>query len=1310
MRLTLAGFFWILAICIELAAANASEHVDEPRPNNGSGPEDECERDTQSLYLELYADGSKRANAGSMYRLLPPGPVKHLFHFQQSKLAGVEAINVPLALGLHRPQRISDPINRSVEASVSQQFLMEEFYVSRFIEFATNNIELPLSNIFMGACIIYTYRSVRNQLGVSSSLPDIHKVATMTFQLPNIKEENFRKLCRQYIVSTWVTGKHVSPLSLVSQMCSQIQFCIDDSTTLNSVIALRETLSTKPETLPIQDSANRVGFINHIKSRFQGKTLNVNLLRLYRLVCRLDSIINTFFPGKLTDAFAIKDQSHMDSWQQIVEYLDENNSGSMTCEDLLRLHLKAFPLFQTQLNTSKRNHLSKLLCASSEPAVNQYLTPSPPASVSFQYLMYLNEYLELPLKLISKSQCVFFLSASYTGMFPRFEHSTELALLLDQFKTKHKTSEEFLPHCMHILPKYINLAENTFVPKERIVINKKRDSSEICSAIYDCFSSGSPLSENDLAALFVSTISSHGSDFYNQFLPRAKFISRSAEKRRVREHRVESKVDSVVESRLLAPISVINAATATHDPGVAIKVQKLYSSLVRVGLLLTGKTHISDVSKAKRPLSLPKEFISEKSIEELVPSVSDLSAIVSNSLVPSDCASDITKRRPELSSVFFTLTSLCEYILNNSYPTPFSDVPYLLKLVTILSDTYGFSINKIKRIHAYASSSYAIFGVQIRLLPLFSFVSRHSSARDNLKSEYNICMESFQFKLFFTSSQIQDKKDSFCRYAALVLEDEFFDRNILFAIKSFSRKSQIEEEWYNSLSNLINDVRKSLASSVGSSLTIGYSIGDGSKFVPFFISKYIRNIQKSNYAGELSNKDIIRIFTRIYYGYEKASDIGSSAFVGNALRYEFISSRDSSKDMSNFKLVSDEIYGLRYVFSHDIVLESYPYLVESCVVVTTEHVKSTVSGELEAEKIREICEQTFSTPNKELPTQHNTNSLYLNYLVNYLSVPQQAISQFQCMYKVISAFSNLPEGIPSFEASANFGLNLYVLTRGFRNVKEATFGDKCKVAALLSNIINTDTDAAIYDEESSSKTNFGRSLHRKNTSPVEARQISAFCNAVIQCSKSNLHDRHVRDFVSNQTLYNFIYDDHLSGDPIASSNIKLGKDGSKEGTSRSQIKHLLEREVEKLIIEGLEITYKGNTVKVQGLRMLESIRLYGVFHDSFRGLLRQLEGEDLVSKYDFSGLYSGASPIKGRNDSIDEMNIFSIETAAYVVHRISVSLSDNDKASEAQSLVISTQRNALYYCNEHLKSVLSDGFDLYEINSICSVAFSAFKY
>ncbi|KAH8582230.1 uncharacterized protein ELE39_003551 [Cryptosporidium sp. chipmunk genotype I] len=1305
MKFNSTVFLGLLAICIKLAITYANKHASEPRLNNGFMPQDKCIKETNSLYLELYRDGSKKINVTSMYRLLPSGPIKYLFHFQQSRTAAIETINVPLALGLHRPQNISEPMNRSVAASTSHQFLMEEFYVSRFIEFSVNNIELPLSNIFLGACIIYTYRSVRNQLGVSSSLPDIHKVAAMTFQLPNLRDENFRKTCRQYINSLALSGRNNSPLNLVSQVCSQIQSCMDDSALLNSVTTLREALSINTEKLNGHDSPNRIAFINNIGRRFQGKPLNVNLLRLYRLVCKLDSILNAFFSNKLTDAFLIKDQNHMDSWQQIVEYLDERNPGDMKCEDLLRLHLKAFPLFSTQLNMNKRNHLSKLLCASSEQAVNQYLVPFSPTSISFQYLMYLSEYLELPLKLISKSQCIFFLSASYTGMFPRFEYSTELTILLDQLN--EKTKEGFVPYCIKNIQRYINLAENTFVPKERIVINTKRDSSELCNAIFKCFNSESSLSEDDLTTLFISTISSHG-EFYNQFLPRVKFITRTTEKK-VKENKADFKVDSIVVSKLLSPLSVINKVGMTHDPAVTIKVQELYSSLVRIGLLITDSTNISEVSRSKRPLTLPKEFISGKNLDDLVPSISDLSTIVANSFVPSECASAIIKKYPELNIIFFTLSSLCEYVLDNSYPTPFSDIPYLLKLVSILSDSYGFSINKIRRIYAYAASSYTVLGVQIRLLPLFSFVSRYSLMNDSFKSEYNICIENFQFKLFFTNSQIQDNKEAFCRYASLVLEDEFFEKNVLFAIKTYSRKSSMEEDWYNSLSDLFNDTRVSMMNSIGSNLAVGYSVGDGSKFFPFFISKYIRSIQKSNYSGELTNKNVVKIFTQIYSNYENIPDIGSSSFIGNALRYEFIYSKDTSKDMSNFKLISDEIYGLRYFFSRETLLESYPYLVESCIITTSEYMKSIGNRDLDASKIKEICTFTFSNPYKEMNSQLRTNALFINYLVNYFSIPQNAVPKLHCIYELVSAFSNFSEGIPSFETSVHFGINLYVLTFGFRNIKEDTFDERCKVAALLSNILDTNTEAAIYEENASSKTNFGLSLHKHNLSPISTMRISSLCSTVIQCSKSNLHDKPIGDYLK-KTIYNFIYNDHLTGDPLDSASISLNKGSNKENVSRSQDKGRLEREIDKLIIDGVEINYDGKKVKVQGLRMLESIRLYGVFHDSFRNLLKQFEGEDLVNKYSFSGLYSGNNPIKGRNDSIDNLKLFSIETAAYVVHNISNSILENDKTFEAQGFVLSIQKNTIKYCSEHLKSVLSEEFSHYEIYSICAVAFSAFKY
>ncbi|KAF7456904.1 hypothetical protein HWI79_2602 [Cryptosporidium felis] len=1126
----------------------------------------------------------------------------------------------------------------------------------------------------------------------------------MTLQLPNLRDDNFKKMCRQYISYASVSGKYYTPPNLASQVCSQLVSCLEDPSALDSVISLRETLSVSPEKLSSMDSSSRFGFINNINIRFQGKPLNENLLRLYKLVTKLDSAKSKLFPQKVKSIFATTDQKELDSLNQIFDYPAGKEPEGMSCEDSLRLHLKAFPIFPTQLGKMRRDHLSKLLCSISEQATNPMLTPYPPSSIYFQHLMYLSEYLELPLNLITRSQCVFFLSASYTGMFPRFEFSSELAILLDQ--SYRKSDSEFLQSCIHNLPRYINLAENTFIPREKIVIDTNKDASEICRAIHSCFKEESTFSESDLTALFLTTISNRG-DYFNQFLPRAKFITKIIEKKG-REQKNELKHGSDESSQLLPPISVIKEVGNSHDPAVTIKVQMLYSSLIRIGLLLTNQVSISESTRRKRPLSLPKEFVEGKTLEELVPSVSELSAIVSNSISVSECAKSISNRRPLLKNIYLTLATLCDYTMNNSFPNPFSDIPYLLKLAVIASDSYGISTSRIRRIQAYVASSYVIFGAQVRLLPVFSFVFRYTPPNDSPKHEYSICFENFMFGMLFGRAQAQNK-ESFCRFVVLALEDEFFARNLEFAIKTYSRKSIVEEEWFASISDLITQVRSSISASVGSNLQFGHSIGDGTKYFPFFLSKYIRNIQKSTFSGSLTNRDIVQIFSQIYGYYEVVPDIGSSSFLGNGLRSEFIYSKNTSNDMKNSKFISDELYGLRYIMSHETKLESYPYLIDRCIVATSGYFSSLEVVDFDSRMVEEICKSSFSIPNKGLPPQRNVQELFISFLVNYFSLPQQIVPQINCIFKIVGAFSNFAHGIPSFENSLNFGINIYVLTHGFRRVKDETFGEKCRVAALLSNVVDINTDAAIYDENSAVKTNLGRSLYDHNQSPVNFRQANSLCKTIKQCSKQNLYDKSIADFIINHTFYSFIYEDHLVGNPTSTTkNESVFKESSIEGNFKLSCRVKLERVVERMI-EGFEITNNGNKIKVNGIRALESLRLFGVFNDSFEGLLREQKEKKKPENLEFTGLYAGSHPIKGRDDFLEELELFGIETAALVVYKISQSISE-DLGLEMFNSALSTKENTIEYCKKHLASVLPVGFELQEINSICIVAFSQFKY
>ncbi|KAH8741249.1 hypothetical protein FG386_000156 [Cryptosporidium ryanae] len=1299
---------------------------------------------TENLfYNELIKNRGKNINIDSLYRLIPPGNEKFIFHFEQSKACALDSVQVPLSIGLHRPQKLTLPINRSVSASTAQIYLNEEYYINRYIEYTINTVDFPSKIALVGVCILYSFRNVRNQLGEFSALPDIHKVAAASLQLPQVSDsDDFRNSCIQYLISISKIPRNHSSKLMIALVCKQIPKCVKDTNMSNSLSSLREILVNDPATLSVSNSLNKILFIENIRNKFNGRPLNEGLLRLYRIVSKLDSIVTTHFDKTSIDVFGNSDEKQTSSWHNTVIYGYNGSSDNISCEESLILHFKAHPLILGKDSASKRSHLSSILCNYSEQAINPIFIPTSPNSILFQYLMYLNEHLELPIELISCSMCVFHLSASYTGMYPEFDLATRLAVFLEGYIS---AEEKFMQTCMEALPKFINLSENTFISGERVIVDLKKDSNSICSAIKKCFESKmeNVLTNEELTALMLSVLPlSSENENFPQILHRSKFIHKIFDSK-VEKVDLEERIEKLNKTQLkgikglLTPSKAIkevmktlnyqeskyiNGVTALEHSELAIKTQKLYSSLLRVALILLEKVRLPRSKTNNCPISNPNDIVEEKNLQNVVISVKYILEIVSNSLTPHECAESVLNKRSEYLRVYDTVLAICESVLFTSYPNSFSELPYLVKLVVVASDNYGFSFNQLKRIYAYASSSFSVLGLQLKLHPLFAHICRFGSYDNHKKSEYNICMENFQFSSFFSSSQIQGKQKLFCTHVSKMLNDSYYDRIVSFSLKNFAKKSISEENWIKNTTDISMEIKDALNEVVGISFQKGSALGEANKYSAFFVSKFIRRIQRSRYFGELTGEDLKVIFVNMYSNFEQIPVIGSSSFAGNALRYEFILARDSSADMHNSRYISDNVFGLRSILFNDILFEKFSYLIRKCSQVLLKFFEFKSKTDINEKEVGEICSSTFSLPNNELPTQVTDRPLFIKYLVNYFSIPKQIIPKLYCIYKKVRKYSRPITKKPSFEATLNFGLHLINLTRGFKNSNDPGFIEKCNIASLLSNILNMNSETVVYDENASTKTYKGLSLSYHDENPIDHRLIGYFCSDIQVCS-DNYGENSIYKYISLQTNYDLIFTDNLNGDPLntlTQSSEQLSSDKNNTTNleaplfkfSNSKFTQKLEQLIENYIFEGVEI--KDNydkTVKVRGIRTLEAIRLFGVFHDSFLSLLKSKNPEKDKSLINFTGLYSGSNPIKGVNDINDNFEVFPFYNSIKVVDEISkIVISNSQLNGETSSLVLSKNPRTIQICSDILKSYLPEGFDSLEIESICTVSFSPFKY
>ncbi|KAH7648210.1 hypothetical protein FG379_000134 [Cryptosporidium bovis] len=1335
MRLSLFGQLFGLVV---LSLQNSSGGV-LGFEGRSSSSQDVCLTE-ELFHNELIRTRGRNINIDSLYRLIPPGNDKLLFHFEQSKACALDSVQVPLFLGLHRPQKLTSPINRSVSASTAQIFLNEEYYINRYIEYTVNTVDFPTEIALVGVCILYSFRSLRNQLGEFSALPDIHKIAAMSLQLPQVSAgDDFRNACIQYLGSISKIPRNHSSKLMITLVCQQIPKCVKDPNVSNTLSSLREILANDPSVLSISNSLNKLAFIENIRSKFGEMPLNIGLLRLYKIVSKLDSIVTTHFNDASNDIFGNNDKKQTNSWHSTVLFGNDGSSDDISCEESLMLHFKAYPLIPGQDSTSRRAHLSYILCKYSEQAINPIFVPTSPNSILLQYLTYLNENLELPIEFISGSICVFHLSASYTGMYPEFDLVTRLAVLLEGYIA---TGEKFMQICIDNLPKFIDLSENTFIPGERVIVNFQKDSRSICSAIKNCFESKkeSVFTNEELTALILSVLpTTPDNEYFPQILHRSKFIHKIID---YKEKNIDIKenIDKLNKIQLkgteglIPPAKAIkevmkalhyqeqkhiNGITALNHSELAIKTQKLYSTLLRLTLILLEKVRLPKSKANSCPISNPNEVIEEKNPQDIVISVKDILEIVSGSLTPSGCADLVINKRAEYSRVYDTVLSICENVLFTSYPNSFSELPYLIRLMVISSDNYGFNFNQLKRIYAYASSSFSIFGIQLMVYPLFAHICRFGSFDSQKKSEYNICMENFQFETFFSKLQIQGKQKQFCMRVSKIVDDSYYDKVVSFSIRNFAKKSAYEENWIKNIADISMEIKHAVNEVVGLSFQKGPSIGEANKYFAFFFSKFIRRIQRSRYFGELTGEDLKIMFVNIYSNFERIPAVGSSSFTGNALRYEFILARDSSSDMPNSKYVSDNVFGLRNILFNGIILQEFPYLIRRCSRILLEFFNSKGKVDLNEKGVDEICSSTFSLANKELPTQIMDRSLFIKYVVNYFSVPKKIVPKLDCIYKVVRKYSMPISRKPSFEATLNFGLHIINLTRGFKNLNDPGFIEKCNIASLLSNILNMNSETVVYDEKASTKTYKGLSLSYHDENPIEHKFIGHFCNDIQLCS-NNYGEDYIYKYISLQTNYDIVFDDNLNGDPLNTPQSSESPSPDKNEPevplfklSNSKFTQKLEQLIENYIFEGVEIKDKHDkTIKIRGIRILEAIRLFGVFHDSFLPLLKSKNSnKNNKSSNKFTGLYSGHSPIKGVNDTNDDIEVLSFDNSIRVVSEIAkVIISNSQLNGETSSLVLSKNFKTSQICSDILKSYLPKEFDPIEIESICSISFSPFKY
>ncbi|KAL7066840.1 hypothetical protein ACR3K2_27250 [Cryptosporidium serpentis] len=1287
---------------------------------------------------DLLVTDEENVKISSVYHLLPSGPTNLLYYFEPARISLQASIEVPLALGLHRPQNIEESLPQSVAAASSQLYLEEEFFISRFISYSVNIIGFPLHHTFLGACILYTFRSLRNQLVLSSSLPSIHSVASLTVQLPEIESSEFLIACKIYMTNISKRPSRYVPPKFIDRLCKQLPFCINDSELQNSVRIMRETLAVNLVDVDLLDTSTRFNFMKKLQRRFHRKPLTTSHLQLLRLTIKIDYIMNSLYINKVTEVYDLsKEFIFKDLMEMFDKPADAVNKNTSTCEDDLKNFINKHKLLPKSFTKENLSMLVNSICIFSLQAISPILVPLPPTPISLKYLMYLHEYLELPLKMIAKAQCTFYLSSSYTGVYPLFPQATQLALLLESLGSENSIA--FVPQCKTLLPNYINLRNNVF--KNKVEMNNDiliKDSNELCKAIYMCFTSLFVISPSDTMILILSSVASPQSFHYNQLLPRYKFIeTKLSYNEEVCE--IDGKHSTIIRE-VLSPTEVLQELIKTHDPKLVLQSQLLYSYLYRLALLITNSVDVREYQKDQINISIPYKYIlNNNNPISLVFKPSELIEIIKNSFTASDCASAIVKKRTEFSTVFPTLATFCFHVMFDSYPMEFSKKPYLHKLAISAVNDFGFSLDLVRRLHCYVASSLIVMGVHPNIQILLDYII--DNPNEDLKKLLNIsdleskiliygarkeielCKHKTLLYSVFSSTLVWKNSDVYCKYVSLCLNDIYHLKLLDFSIRSYTRGLTSEKFWRSNILSVIRAVKEEIIYNGRAEITNLEAKDSGTYMVTLQALKFVRLIQRSSYSKEMSIQDIIIIFKYIYSDYETLPCMSSSAFTGAHFK---VFNQDTShisdtniedKYENTLKMQYKTNIGLRSAGNYELMLGNDSCLVKRCHEILYKSYE--VYGELSDTSIKSICISTFEFIHLNLPTPPiSRNALFINYLVNYLFIPIDYVPPLLCSFKIFNAMASSTYLMPAFEPITNFVLHLIALRGGLISLDSEDSLEHCRISALISGIVDTSNDSIFSSDtvENEILSNY----------PIQLRKLNMLCRMINQqcINKSGLTTA-IKNYIEKKTRYKLIFE--------SSINFIQSK---KKVDSFSGIRYKLEKIFESKIARGHKINYKGNSLHIIGIRILEGIRIYGILHDSFIRLAihdksqlisisktKNTENQEYLKdnvsrktkvnsnlfENDFSGLYSGNSPFIKMED-YESTSMITLDAAILLVYEMNLninqSLGDNE---EVQVPLCNRHPLIVPECIKVLKEKLPKSFSSTEIESICIITFARFK-
>ncbi|EEA08412.1 uncharacterized protein CMU_021760 [Cryptosporidium muris RN66] len=1293
------------------------------------------DKDTLNDFLVIDKESVK---ISSVYHLLPSGPTDLLYYFESARISLQASIEVPLALGLHRPQNIEEPLPRSVAAASSQLYLEEEFFISRFISYSVNMIGFPLYHTFLGACIFYTFRSLRNQLVLSSSLPSIHSVASLTVQLPEIESSEFLIACKSYMTNISKRPSRYVPPKFIDTLCKQLPLCVNDGELQNSVRIMRETLAVNLVDVDLLDTPTRLNFMKKLQRKFHRKPLTTSYLQLLRLTIKMDYIMNSLYINKVTEVYDLSKESIFKDLMEIFDKpTDTINKNTNICEYNLKNFINKHKLLPKSFEKENLSILVNSICIFSLQAINSILVPLPPTPISLKYLMYLHEYLELPLKMIAKAQCTFYLSSSYTGIYPLFPQATQLALLLGSLGTENSIA--FVSQCKTLLPNYINLRNNVF--KNKVEMNSDtliKDSSELCKAIYMCFTSLFVISPSDTMILILSSVASPQSFHYNQILSRYKFIGTKLSYNE--EFSEINDKNSTIIREVLSPTEVLQELIKTHDPNLVLKSQLLYSYLYRLVLLITNSVDVSEYQKDQINISMPYKYIlNNNNPISLIFKPSEVIEIIKNSFTASDCASAIVKGRTEFSTVFPTLATFCFHVMFDSYPMEFSKKPYLHKLVISAVNDFGFSLDLVIRLHCYVASSLIIMGVHPNIQILLEYVidnpnedlKKLSNISDleskiliyGARKEIELCKHKVPLYSALLSTLVWEHSDVYCKYVSLCLNDIYHLKLLDFSIRSYTRGLTSEKFWRSNVLSVIQAVKEEIIYNSRTDIINLEAKYPVTYMVTLQALKFIRLIQRSSYSKEMSIKDIIIIFKYIYSDYNTLPCISSSAFTGTHFKVfnqdtSYISGKNTEDKYGNTpKMQYKTNIGLRSTGNYELMLENDSCLVKKCYEILYKSYE--VYGELSDTSIKGICISTFEFIHLNLPVPPiNRNALFINYLVNYLFIPINYIPPLLCSFKIFNAMASSTYLMPAFEPITNFILHLIALRGGLISLDGENSLEHCRISALISGIVDTSNDSIFPSDIVENEV--------LSNCPIQLRKLDMLCRVINQqcINKSGLTTT-IKNYIEKKTRYKFIFESSINS--IQSK---------KKTDSFSSIRYKIEKIFESKITRGHKINYKGNSLHIVGIRILEGIRIYGILHDSFIKLAihdksqlistsrtksteNQKYFEDDISRKtkinsdfvedNFSGLYSGNSPFITM-ENYESTSMITLDTAILLVYEMNLNI--NQLLGDSQEVQVPLcNRHPLIVpeCIKVLKEKLPKSFSSTEIESVCIITFARFK-